>query len=92
MAAGLAVYAVAAAMVYRLFTGPETPGVDAGWGILFFATHGYAGFALLAMPAGLYSLAASAPKHALDTPSARAARWLVLAAAVSPYPIVRWLI
>jgi len=81
MAAGLAVYA-----------GPEIPGLDAAWGSLFFATCGYGGFALLAVPAALYSLVASAPKHALDTPSARTARWLVLAATVSPYPIFRWVL
>ena len=92
MAAGLAVYVVAAAIAYRLFAGPEIAGLDAAWGSLFFATCGYGGFALLAVPAALYSLVASAPKHALDTPSARTARWLVLAATVSPYAIFRWVL
>jgi len=88
----MAVYTAALTMVFRLNAGDAPGDWDAGMGVLFFATYGYAVFALLAMPAALYSLVLSAPRHGLGTPSARTARWLVLAATVSPYAIFRWVL
>ena len=90
MAAGLIVYAVAAALAFHFLngTGPE---YGAAWGAVGCAVVGCAGLVLLAIPAGLYSLVASAPENKLDTRAARAARWLVLIAAALPYYVYRML-
>jgi hypothetical protein len=91
MAAGLALYVVAAAMAFHFLNQSGSEYANA-WGAVGWAAAGCAGFVLLAIPAALYSLVASAPENQLDTRAARVARWLVLIAAVLPYYAYRlWL-
>jgi hypothetical protein len=90
MATGLIVYAIAAAVAFHFLNGTGAE-YGAAWGAAGSAVAGYAVFALLSIPAGLYSLVASAPENQLDTRAARVARWLVLIAAVLPYYAYRML-
>jgi len=91
MVTGLIVYAVAAAMAFHFLSRTGSEYANA-WGAVAWAAAGCAGFVLLAIPAALYSLVASAPENQLGTRAARVARWLVLVAAVLPYYAYRlWL-